>query len=272
MGLEESVSGRLYGIGVGPGDPELMTLKAVRTLGEVPVVAYPAPDPGESAARAIAAAFIPPRRIEIAIRVPMQPGRMPVEIYDRAAGEIALHLREGRDVAVLCEGDPFFYGSFIYLHDRLAADFPCTIVPGVTSLTACAAASGRPLVRRDDALSVLPAMLPDAELERRLGTADSAAILKVGRHLPRLRALLDRLGLAGSATYVAHATRPDERVAALAEFRDAKRRISPCSRFEGRDDVKPVFVALTPLGFATAPARPSGDRWRGARVISMRHS
>jgi precorrin-2/cobalt-factor-2 C20-methyltransferase len=222
MGVEEGVTGRLYGIGVGPGDPELMTLKAVRILGEVPVVAYPAPDPGESAARAIAASFISTGRIEIAIRVPMRPGRMPVEIYDGAAGEIAAHLGEGRDVAVLCEGDPFFYGSFMYLHDRLAGRFPCTVVPGVTSLTACAAASGRPLVRRDDTLTVLPATLADSELARRLQDADAAAIVKVGRHLPRLRTLLDRLGLAGSATYVAHATREDERVAALADFPDAE--------------------------------------------------
>ena len=212
------MSGRLYGIGVGPGDPELMTLKAVRILGEVPVLAYPAPDPGESAARAIAAPFIPRDRVEIAIRVPMRPGRMPVEIYDAAAHEIAVHLQDGRDVAVLCEGDPLFYGSFMYLHDRIAARFPCTIVPGVTSLTACAAASGRPLVRRDDVLSVLPATLPDAELERRLGAGEAAAILKVGRHLHRMRELLQRLGRAETAVYVAHASRPDERVLSLAEL------------------------------------------------------
>ena len=135
------MSGRLYGIGVGPGDPELMTLKAVRILSEVPVIAYPAPNSGESSARAIANRFIPVGRTEIAIRVPMRVGPVPVEAYERAAEEIAGHLEAGRDVAVLCEGDPFFYGSFIYLHDALAGRFPMTIVPGVTSLTACAAAS-----------------------------------------------------------------------------------------------------------------------------------
>jgi precorrin-2/cobalt-factor-2 C20-methyltransferase len=214
------MTGRLYGIGVGPGDPELMTLKAIRILAAVPVIAYPAPDPGESAARAIAAEFIPAGRIEIAIRVPMRPGRMPVEIYDRAAEAISGHLQAGRDVGVLCEGDPFFYGSFMYLHDRLARRFPCTIVPGVTSLTACAAASGKPLVRREDVLSVLPATLPDAQLQRRLADSDAAAILKVGRHLPRLREMLARLGLSGRAIYVAHATRPDERVVPLSELAD----------------------------------------------------
>ncbi len=212
------MTGRLYGIGVGPGDPELMTLKAVRILRAVPVIAYPAPDPGESAARAIAAEFIPAGRTEVAIRVPMRPGKMPVEIYDRAADELAAHLQAGRDVGVLCEGDPFFYGSFMYLHDRLAGRFPCTIVPGVTSLTACAAASGRPLVRRDDVLSVLPATLPDAELQRRLGESDATAILKVGRHLPRLRQILARMELLGRAVYVAYATRPGERVVPMSEL------------------------------------------------------
>jgi precorrin-2/cobalt-factor-2 C20-methyltransferase len=215
MGLEESVSGRLYGIGVGPGDPELMTLKAVRILSEVPVVAYLAPDRGESTARAIAEKFIPAGRTEIAIRMAMRPGPEPAVLYDRTAEEIAAHLSAGRDVAVLCEGDPFFYGSFAYLYDRLAPRFPCTVVPGVSSLTACAAASGRALARRDEALTVLPATLSDAELTRRLASAEAAAILKVGRHLPRLKALLTQLGLTERATYVAHATRQDQRIAPL---------------------------------------------------------
>jgi precorrin-2/cobalt-factor-2 C20-methyltransferase len=218
MGLEEGMSGRLYGIGVGPGDPELMTLKAVRLLGQVPVIAYLAPDSGESSARAIAAAFIPEARTEIVIRVAMRPDRLPLETYDQAAAEIAPHLEAGLDVAMLCEGDPFFYGSFMYLFDRLAPRFPCTIVPGVTSLTACAAAAARPLARRNDVLTVVPATLPDAELERRLRETDAAAIMKVGRHLPRLKALLGRLGLAERATYVAHASRADEQVMPLASL------------------------------------------------------
>ena len=222
MDLDQVMTGTLYGVGVGPGDPELMTLKAVRILAEAPVIAWPAADDGDSAARAIAAAFIPAGRREIAIRVPMRPGVVPSEAYDRAAVDIAAELRAGRDVAVLCEGDPFFYGSFTYLHDRLAGEFRCTVVPGVTSLTACAAASGRPLVRRNGVLAVLPATLPDAELERRLLDCQAAAILKVGRHLPRLHALLGRLGLMAACTYVERATRTDERVLPLAELGDAE--------------------------------------------------
>jgi len=216
------VTGRLWGIGVGPGDPELVTLKAARLLAEIPVIAYPAPDEGDSTARMIAASFIPAGRTEIAIRIPMRSGPEPAEIYDRAAEEIAGHLEAGRDVGVLCEGDPFFYGSFIYLHGRLAGRFPCTVVPGVTSLTACAAASGRPLARRDEVLTVIPATLPDAELERRLAATDAAAILKVGRHLPRLKTLLARLNLESLSVYVSHATRPDERVLPLGKAPDGE--------------------------------------------------
>ena len=209
------MTGTLFGLGVGPGDPELMTLKAVRILERAPVVAYPAPNDGESSARIIAAPFIPAGRIEIAIRVPMRPGTVPAGIYDSAADDIAAHLEAWRDVAVLCEGDPFFYGSYIYLHERLAHRFPTVVVPGVSSLMACAAAAGRPLVRRDETLIVLPATLPDAALQARLVGADAAAILKVGRHLPRLRALLERAGKSGRAVYVEHASRADERVEPL---------------------------------------------------------
>ena len=208
------MSGRLYGIGVGPGDPELMTLKAARILAAAPVVAYPAANDGPSLARAIAAAHIVPGATEIEIRVPMRPGAPPGEVYDAAAAEIAGHLRAGRDVAVLCEGDPLFYGSFIYLHERLAA-FPATIVPGVSALSACAAAAGRPLVRREGGLSVVPATLDDRVLEERLSGVEAAAIMKVGRHLPRIAAVLARLGRAGDALYVEHASRPDEQVLAL---------------------------------------------------------
>ena len=216
------MSGRLYGVGVGPGDPELMTLKAVRILREAPVIAYPAPNSGESSARAIAENFIPAGRIEIAVRVPMRVGPVPLEAYERAAKEIAAHLEAGRDVAVLCEGDPFFYGSFMYLHDALAHRFPTIVVPGVSSLTACAAACGRPLVRRDDVLTILPATLDDNALERHLANTDAAAIMKVGRHLARLKALIARLGLLSSAIYVSHATRGNERVMPLTELADVE--------------------------------------------------
>src|SRR5262245_54515234 len=140
--------GRLYGLGVGPGDPELLTLKALRLLRAVAVVAYPAPERGDSFARSIVARWIADHQREIAIRFPMRPGPPPTAIYDTAAANLAGELDRGHDVGLLCQGDPFFYGSFINIFTRLADRFCVEIVPGVSSLTACSAAAANPLVRR----------------------------------------------------------------------------------------------------------------------------
>jgi precorrin-2/cobalt-factor-2 C20-methyltransferase len=164
---DEIMSGTVYGIGVGPGDPELMTLKGARLLNACPVIAYPAPETGDSLARRIAAPHVPDTATEIIIRTPMSIDRFPAEeVYDRAAREIGAHLAADRDVAVLCEGDPFFYGSFMYLFARLAEQWPVEVVPGVSSLMACAATLGAPLAARNDVLSVLPAPLDNATTRR----------------------------------------------------------------------------------------------------------
>ena len=212
------MSGTLYGLGIGPGDPELITLKALRILQAVPVIAYPAPETGQSLARRIVAPHIPEGRTEIAIRMPLVEARFPAqEVYDAAAVELRAHLSAGRDAAVLCEGDPFFYGSFMYLFGRMAEDFPVEVVPGVSSLTACAAVLGAPLAARNDVLSVIPAPLPEAELRARLETAEAAAIIKVGRHLPKVRKILRDLGLSARARYVEHATMENQKVLSLDE-------------------------------------------------------
>ncbi len=212
------MSGTLFGIGVGPGDPELMTLRAHRLISVAGVVAYPAPDSGESLARRIAAGAIPAGAEEIPMIVPMRPERFPAQdVYAEAAERIAAHLEAGRDVAVLCEGDPFFYGSFMYLFARLARRFPVEIVPGVSSLAACAAALKRPLTARNDVLTVLPGTLADAELRPRIEAAEAVAIIKVGRHLPRLRALIGAMGLTGRSGYVARASLPEAEATPLAE-------------------------------------------------------
>jgi precorrin-2/cobalt-factor-2 C20-methyltransferase len=212
------MTGRLYGLGVGPGDPELITLKAWRILRRAAIVAYPAPDQGASFARSIVAHWISPAQIEIAIRIPMETARFPAQaVYDQAAQTIGEHLEAERDVAVLCQGDPFFYGSFMYLFGRLSERFACEIVPGVSSLGACAAAAGFPLAARNDVLSVLPATLPDEELTRRLAACDSAAIIKLGRHFDRVRDLLDRLGLSAQACYVERASLGNARVLKLGD-------------------------------------------------------
>ena len=210
------MSGTLYGIGVGPGDPELITVKALRLLRAAPVIAYPAPEEGESLARRIVAPLIDGAKTEIVIRMPITEARFPAqEVYDRAAEELGAHLTEGRDVAALCEGDPFFYGSFMYLFARLAERFTVEVVPGVSSLTACAAVLGAPLASRNDVLTVVPAPLPEAELRARLQGSEAAAIIKIGRHFGKVRRILGELGIADRARYVEHATMESQRILSL---------------------------------------------------------
>ena len=213
------MTGTLYGLGIGPGDPELITVKALRLLRAAPVLAYPAPEQGESLARSIVAGHLPGGQTEIALRMPMVAERFPAqEVYDWAAGEIGGHLQAGRDVAVLCEGDPFFYGSFMYLFGRVAERFPVEVVPGVSSLTACAAVLGAPLAARNDVLSVVPATLEAHVLAQLLRNAEAAAIIKVGRHLQKVRKVLGLLGLLERARYVERATMGEQRILPLAEL------------------------------------------------------
>jgi precorrin-2/cobalt-factor-2 C20-methyltransferase len=209
-------SGVLYGIGVGPGDPELVTMKALRVLRSVAVVAYPAPASGDSVARGIVAQWLDRGQPEIAIRFPMQPGPPPQEIYDNAAAQIEAVLQAGDDVAYLCEGDPLLYGSFAGLLAALDHRVPVAIVPGVSSVTACAAAAGATLAIRDEILSIVPATLPEEDLAAALAGIETAIVIKLGRHFPKLRRVLQRLGLLEAAIYVEHASWPSERVAVLA--------------------------------------------------------
>jgi len=120
-------------------------------------------------------------------------------------------------VAVLCEGDPFFYGSFMYLFGRMAERFTVEVVPGVSSLTACAAVLGAPLAARNDVLTVVPAPLEEAELKARLADTEAAAVIKLGRHFAKVRRVLDELGLAQHARYVEHATMESQRAMPLDE-------------------------------------------------------
>ena len=206
------MSGTLYGIGVGPGDPELMTLKALRILQACPVVAYPAPDTGPSLARSIAAPHLTGTQQEIAIVVPMRVERFPArQVYDRAAEDVGRHLHAGRDVAVLCEGDPFFYGSFMYLYERLAGRYPCEVVPGISSMMAAGAVLGQPLAARNDVLTVLPGPLADDDLRAALSSAQAVCIIKVGRHLARIRALLEHEGWLDEAWLLERVTMGAER-------------------------------------------------------------
>ncbi|SHH04362.1 precorrin-2/cobalt-factor-2 C20-methyltransferase [Cognatiyoonia sediminum] len=210
--------GTLYGVGVGPGDPELMTVRAVRLISEAKVIAYPTLAGAESFARSIAAEVIPDGVDEIVMDVPMTVARAPAqEAYDLGAEQIAAALDRGEDVVCLCEGDPFFYGSFMYLFARLSDGYDVEVVPGVTSVTTCAARAGMPLAARNERLTILPGPLDEAELTKRIEGAESVAIMKVGRHLPKIWSVIEALGLTDKAVYVERASLPEEVVLPLSE-------------------------------------------------------
>jgi precorrin-2/cobalt-factor-2 C20-methyltransferase len=225
MSGAEAGSGTLYGVGVGPGDPELVTLKAVRILRAVPVVAFFAKRGRVGHARTIAAPHLPGGQQEVRLEYPFTT-EVPVSepryadamrpFYDACAERIADHLAAGRDVAVLCEGDPFLYGSYMYLHDRLAGRFGNQVVPGVPGMGGCWAQAGTPIAQGDDVLTVLPGTLPEDELARRLVATDAAVVMKVGRNLPRIRAALARAGLLERALLVERGTMADGRAEPLA--------------------------------------------------------
>jgi precorrin-2 C20-methyltransferase/precorrin-3B C17-methyltransferase len=220
------MSGRLYGVGVGPGDPELVTVKAARLITAADVVAYHAARHGRSNARAIAEPYLRPDQIEEPLVYPVtteetdHPGGYQGaidEFYASAADRLAAHLDAGRDVVVLAEGDPFFYGSYMHMHKRLADRYETSVVPGVTSVSAAAAVLGRPLMERDETLAVLPGTLPPAELAERLAATDSAAVMKLGRTFAGVREALSRAGRLDDAWYVERATTDRERVSRLVD-------------------------------------------------------
>jgi precorrin-2 C20-methyltransferase/precorrin-3B C17-methyltransferase len=220
------MAGRLFGVGVGPGDPELVTVKAARLIGAAQVVAYHAARHGRSNARAIAGAYLRPGQIEEALIYPVTTGQTDHpggyqgaidEFYAESAARLAAHLDAGRDVVVLAEGDPFFYGSYMHMHKRLADRYETTVVPGVTSVSAASAVLGRPLMERDEVLTVLPGTLPPAELAERLAGTDSAAVMKLGRTFDGVREALEAAGRLDDAWYVERATTDRQRVARLSD-------------------------------------------------------
>jgi precorrin-2/cobalt-factor-2 C20-methyltransferase len=205
------VSGRLIGIGVGPGDPELMTLKAMRALQEADLVVHFAKNGSQSHARAIAASHLKagveelPLLYPLTTEVPRQASAYRDALrafYDAAAATLAVRLDAGRAVAVICEGDPLFYGSYMHLHVRLSPRYPTQVIAGVTGMSGCWSAVGAPIAQGDDVFMVLPATLPELELERRLKDADAAVVMKLGRHLPKIRRTLARAGRLERAIYV----------------------------------------------------------------------
>jgi len=224
--MAEPVRGRLLGLGVGPGDPELITLKSLRLLRGAPVVAYYASKESRGNAFATVESELRAEQILEPLIYPITGKRPPPpydyeqvmrDFYDASAARLAAHLDAGRDVAVLCEGDPFFYGSFMYLHDRLAGRYASEVVPGVCSVLASASVLRTPLVYRDQCLLVVAGTLPEEALERQLAGVEAAAIMKLGSNFAKVRRVIERLGLMERARYVERATMDEECIRPLAE-------------------------------------------------------
>ncbi|MFF2702002.1 precorrin-2 C(20)-methyltransferase [Streptomyces cyaneofuscatus] len=253
-------SGRLYGVGLGPGDPNLMTLRAVQVIGEADVIAYHSARHGRSIARSIAAAHLRPDHIEEPLVYPVttettdHPGGYRgalEEFYEKAAARLAAHLDAGRTVAVLAEGDPMFYGSYMHMHKRLADRYATEVIPGVTSVSAAAARLGTPLVEGEEILTILPGTLPEEELTARLAATDTAVVMKLGRTFPAVRGAFEASGRLAEARYVERATMAGERTGDLAD-------IDPAS--------VPYFSVAVLPSRVDAP-RPSGRQGSGEVVV-----
>lgn len=222
-------TGRLVGVGTGPGDPELLTLKAVRALAEADVVAHFAKRGNAGNARAIVARHLRPDVVELPLLYPVTTeihrhdaayvGQI-TDFYEQSAKDVADHLTAGRTVAVLSEGDPLFYGSYMHLHVRLAHRFPTEVIPGVTAMSGCWSQAGVPIVQGDDVLTVLPGTMDEDDLVRRLSDTQAAIIMKVGRNLPKIRRALARAGKLANAHYVERGTMANTRNLPLAEMGD----------------------------------------------------
>jgi len=218
--------GTLYGVGLGPGDPELVTVKAARVIAEADVVAYHSARHGRSIARRIAEPYLRSGQIEEHLVYPVttegtdHPGGYDgamEDFYREASTRIAAHLDAGRDVALLAEGDPLFYSSYMHMHTRLTSRFTAVVIPGVTSVSAASAATGVPLVTGEEVLSILPGTMPVAELARRLADTDAAVVMKLGRTYPQVREALSLAGRLDGAIYVERASTDGQRVLPAAD-------------------------------------------------------
>ncbi len=240
------MTGRLIGVGTGPGDPELLTLKAVRAIEGADVVAYFAKQGNSSNARRIVADHIAEQlEEELGYPVTTEIHRhdeayksATAAFYTEAAERLARHLDQGRTVAVLSEGDPLFYGSYMHIHVRLAPNYPTEVIPGITAMSGCWSQAGLPLVQGDDILSVLPGTLEESALALKLENAGGAVIMKVGRNLPKIRRAIAAAGRLDSAVYVERGTMANGLSIPLADK---------------ADDVAPYFALVLVPGWSTRP-------------------
>lgn len=220
-----SAAGTLRGVGVGPGDPELMTLKAVRMIGAAPIIAYFAKAGRQGHARTIAAQYVTSAQTELPMHYPVTTEiphadtaytRALDAFYDTQAAHIAAHLTAGRDVSVLCEGDPMFYGSFMHLFVRLQHRFATEICAGVTGMAGCWSAARQPMCWGDNVVTILPGTLPEAALLARLSGADAVVVMKLGRNFAKVCRAIAQAGRMDRAIYAERGTMAGERIAPLA--------------------------------------------------------
>jgi precorrin-2/cobalt-factor-2 C20-methyltransferase len=218
------MSGILHVVGVGPGDPELMTLRAARLIGAARVVAHFCKGGRTGHAKSVAWPLVASDAVELRFEYPFtteiavaDPAEM-AAFYSRCADTLETHLAGGQDVVLICEGDPFFYGSAMYLFDRLQHTYRVEITPGVTGMSGSWSRAGRPMTHGDDVLSVLPGTLSEEALVARLMACDAAVIMKLGRNLPKIRTALTRCGLIARAIYVERGTMQDEIIIPFADL------------------------------------------------------
>jgi precorrin-2/cobalt-factor-2 C20-methyltransferase len=240
------MTGKLIGVGTGPGDPDLLTIKAVRAIESANVVAYFAKQGNASNARNIVAELLT-TQIEEQLGYPVTTEidrrhddykAATNSFYAEAAARVAAHLDAGRTVAVLSEGDPLFYGSYMHIHVRLASRYNTEVIPGITAMSGCWSQAGLPLVQGDDILSVLPGTLNEVDLRARLDNTDGAVIMKVGRNLPKIRRAIEAAGRLDDAVYVERGTMANGHTIRLADK---------------TDDVAPYFAIVLVPGWSTRP-------------------
>ncbi len=222
MDSQQTTPGKLWAVGLGPGDSELVTFKAAKAIAAADVVAFHCARHGRSVALTVAQPYLREEgQIHERLMYPVTTGTTdhPAgyrgaldDFYTEASEVLAQHLRAGRSVALLAEGDPLFYSSYMHMHKRLAHEFDTEIIPGVTSVSASAMAVGLPLVEGEETLTVLPGTLPAEELVRRLRDGDAVAIMKLGRTFPKVLAALETAGVADRAWYVERASTATQRV------------------------------------------------------------
>ncbi|MBY6200369.1 precorrin-2 C(20)-methyltransferase [Maritalea mobilis] len=218
--------GTIHGVGLGPGDPELMSVRADRLVRGAAHVAFFRKAGRAGRARAIVEGMLRADACEFAMEYPVTT-EIPLddpayaaclsEFYEQVSAKLRDIALAGEDVVVLCEGDPFFYGSFMHLYTRLKDDVPVTVVPAITGMSAAWTATGIPVTWGDDVLTVLLGTMPEAELARRMADSDAIVVMKVGRNLPKVRAALETAGKLDRAWLVECASMDHETAVPLIE-------------------------------------------------------